>query len=264
MVHSCLLSGPVYTYCFSKGEDEVNDMKADNVFVNTDTDAGTSSELKLSFTIEHMTLLLMVYDGVKQIENNLLKIAGDFDNTDPNSAMGKLAMTDTLLAQLSPLYSSITPSGRKMSSLDWNDEENLYTCILDNIGDEYEKCARDLMRKSYINLCDQSSIVDSVPFTKDHMIILLTIYDGMIQFQEEIRKIVSILAPDKEGSALWKIRKLDDLFNSLSPLYNTYLPSGIIISELDWEDPGNIYAIALHDSGGNMERRAKLLMGDID
>ena len=120
------------------------------------------------------------------------------------------------------------------------------------------------MRKSYINLCDQSSIVDSVPFTKDHMIILLTIYDGMIQFQEEIRKIVSILAPDNEGSALWKIRKLDDLFNSLSPLYNTYLPSGIIISELDWEDPGNIYAIGLYDSGGNMERRAKLLMGDID
>ena len=119
------------------------------------------------------------------------------------------------------------------------------------------------MRSTSLNMCDQSSIVDSVPFTKDHMIILLTIYDGMIQFQEEIRKIVSILAPDNEGSALWKIRKLDDLFNSLSPLYNTHLPSGKIISELDWEDPGNIYAIALHDSGGDMERRARLLMGDI-
>ena len=43
------------------------------------------------------------------------------------------------------------------------------------------------------------------------MIILLTVHDGMIQFQEEIRKIVSILAPDNEGSALWKIRKLDDM-----------------------------------------------------
>lgn len=239
-------------------------MKADNVFVNTETDAGTSSELKLSFTIEHMTLLLMVYDGVKQIESNLLQIAGDFDNTDAKSAIGKMAMIDTLLAQLSPLYSSITPSGRKMSSLNWNDKDNLYTCILDNIGGEYEKCARDLMRSTSINLCDQSSIADYVPFTKDHMTILLTIYDGMIQFQDEIRKVVNTLAPDKEGSALWKIRKLDDLFNSLSPLYNTHLPSGKIISELDWEDPGNIYAIALHDSGGNMERRAKLLMGDID
>ena len=239
-------------------------MKADNVFVNTETDAGTSSELKLSFTIEHMTLLLMVYDGVKQIESNLLQIAGDFDNTDPKSAIGKMAMIDTLLAQLSPLYSSITPSGRKMSSLNWNDKDNLYTCILDNIGGEYEKCARDLMRSTSINLCDQSSIADYVPFTKDHMTILLTIYDGMIQFQDEIRKVVNTLAPDKEGSALWKIRKLDDLFNSLSPLYNTHLPSVKIISELDWEDPGNIYAIALHDSGGNMERRAKLLMGDID
>lgn len=83
-------------------------MKADNVFVNTETNAGTSSELKLSFTIEHMTLLLMVYDGVKQIESNLLQIAGDFDNTDPKSAIGKMAMIDTLLAQLSPLYSSLT------------------------------------------------------------------------------------------------------------------------------------------------------------
>lgn len=206
----------------------------------------------------------MVYDGVKQIESNLLQIAGDFDNTDPKSAIGKMAMIDTLLAQLSPLYSSITPSGRKMSSLNWNDKDNLYTCILDNIGGEYKKCARDLMRSTSINLCDQSSIADYVPFTKDHMTILLTIYDGMIQFQDEIRKVVNTLAPDKEGSALWKIRKLDDLFNSLSPLYNTHLPSGKIISELDWEDPGNIYAIALHDSGGNMERRAKLLMGDID
>lgn len=151
-----------------------------------------------------------------------------------------------------------------MSSLNWNDKDNLYTCILDNIGGEYKKCARDLMRSTSINLCDQSSIADYVPFTKDHMTILLTIYDGMIQFQDEIRKVVNTLAPDKEGSALWKIRKLDDLFNSLSPLYNTHLPSGKIISELDWEDPGNIYAIALHDSGGNMERRAKLLMGDID
>ena len=238
-------------------------MKDDNVFMNANTNIGTSRELTLSFTIEHMTLLLMIYDGVRQIEDNLLQITGDLDNTDPESALGKLAMLDLLLEQLSPLHSSITPSGKKMSSLDWDDEDNLYTCILDNIGGEYEKCARDLMCSTSVNMCDQSNVVDSVPFTKDHMIILLTIYDGMIQFQEEIRKIVSILAPDNEGSALWKIRKLDDLFNSLSPLYNTHLPSGKIISELDWEDPGNIYAIALHDSGGDMERRARLLMGDI-
>ena len=239
-------------------------MKADNVFVNTDTDPGTSSELKLSFTIEHMTLLLMVYDGVKQIENNLLKIAGDFDNTDPESALGKLAMIDTLLEQLSPLYSSVTSSGKKMSSLDWDDEDNLYTCILDNIGDEYEKTARGLMCSMPINMCDQNNVVESVPFTKNHMIILLTVYDGMIQFQNEIREVVNCLTSGEEGSALWKVKKLDDLFNSLSPLYSAPLPSGKIISELDWDDPENIYALALDDYGGDMERRAKILMGDID
>ena len=85
-------------------------MKDDNVLVNANTNIDTSRELKLSFTIEHMTLLLMIYDGVRQIEDSLLQIKGDLDNTDPESAIGKLAMIDSLLEQLSPLYSSITPS----------------------------------------------------------------------------------------------------------------------------------------------------------
>ena len=79
-------------------------MKDDNVLVNANTNTGTSRELKLSLTIEHMTLLLMVYDGMRQIENNLLQITGNLDNTDPESALGKLAMIDSLLEQLSPLY----------------------------------------------------------------------------------------------------------------------------------------------------------------
>ena len=58
-------------------------MKDDNVYENANTNIGTSRELTLSFTIEHMTLLLMVYDGMRQIEDNLLQITGDFDNTDP-------------------------------------------------------------------------------------------------------------------------------------------------------------------------------------
>ena len=66
-------------------------MKDDNLFVNANTNIGTSRELTLSFTIEHMTLLLMVYDGMRQIEDNLLQITGDFDNTDSESALGKLA-----------------------------------------------------------------------------------------------------------------------------------------------------------------------------
>lgn len=239
-------------------------MKDDNVFVNTSTNTGTSSEVKLSFTIEHMTLLLMVYEGMRQIEDNLLQITGDFDNTDPESALGKLAMLDILLEQLSPLYSSITLSGKKMSSLEWDDADNMYTCILDNIGDEYEKAARDLMCSMPINMCDQNNVVESVPFTKNHMIILLTVYDGMIQFQNEIREVVNCLTSGEEGSALWKVKKLDDLFNSLSPLYSAPLPSGKIISELDWDDPENIYALALDDYGGDLERRAKILMGDID
>lgn len=239
-------------------------MKDDNVYMNANTNTGSSRELRLSFTIEHMSLLLMVYDGVRQIEDNLLRITGDFDNTDPESALGKLAMIDTLLEQISPLYSSITLSGKKISSLDWEDADNLYTCILDNIGGEYEKCARGLMCHTSINLCDQSNIADSVPFTKDHMIILLTVHDGMIQFQEEIRGVVNCLTSGEEGSALWKVKKIDDLFNSLSPLYKAFLPSGKIISELDWDDPANIYALALDDYGGNLERRAKILMGDIN
>ena len=209
-------------------------------------------------------MLLMVYSGVRQIEDNLLQITGDLDNTNPESALGKLAMIDTLLEQLSPLYASITPSGKKMSSLDWEDADNMYTCILDNIEDEYEKCARDLMRSTSTNLCDQSNVVDSVPFTKDHMIILLTVHDGMIQFQEEIMRVVNCLTSGEEGSALWKVKKMDDLFNSLSPLYNALLPSGKIISELDWDDPANTYALALADYGGDLERRAKILMGDIN
>lgn len=239
-------------------------MKDDSVFKNASTNIGTSRELKLSFTIEHMTLLLMVYDGVRQIEDNLLQITGDFDNTNPESALGKLAMIDTLLKQLSPLYSSVTPSGKIMSDLDWDDTDNLYTCILDNVEGEYEKCARDLMCSTPINMCDQSNVVESVSFTKNHMIILLTVYDGMIQFQNEIREVVNCLTSGEEGSALWKVKKLDDLFNSLSPLYSAPLPSGKIISELDWDDPENIYALALDDYGGDLERRAKILMGGIN
>ena len=262
-----MLQSPCYlgdTNYFRQKQVEINNMKDDNVLVNANTNTGTSRELKLSFTIEHMTLLLMVYDGMRQIENNLLQITGNLDNTDPESALGKLAMIDSLLEQLSPLYSSITPSGKKMSSLDWEDEDNLYTCILDNIGDEYEKCARDLMRSTSLNMCDQSNVVDSVPFTKDHMIILLTVHEGMIQFQDEIRAVVNCLTSGEEGSALWKVKKIYDLFNSLSPLYNALLSSGKIIRELDWDDPENIYALALDDHGGDLERRAKILMGDID
>ncbi len=80
--------------------------------------------------------------------------------------------------------------------------------------------------------------------------------------KDEIRAVVNCLTSGEEGSALWKIRKLDDLFNSLSPLYNALLPSGKIISELDWEDPCNIYALALDDYDGDLERRAIILMGD--
>ena len=127
-----------------------------------------------------------------------------------------------------------------------------------------KKCARDLMRSTSLNMCDQSNVVDSVPFTKDHMIILLTVHDGMIQFQDEIRAVVNCLTSGEEGSALWKIKKVHDLFNSLSPLYDALLPSGKIISELYWEDPGNIYALTLDDYGGDLESRAKILMGDID
>ena len=144
------------------------------------------------------------------------------------------------------------------------DEDNLYTCILDNIGDEYEKCARELMRSTSLNMCDQSNVVDSVPLTKDHMSILLTVHDGMIQFQDEIRAVVNCLTSGEEGSALWKVKKIYDLFNSLSPLYNALLSSGKIIRELDWDDSGNIYAIALDDYGGDLESRARILMGDID
>ena len=68
-------------------------MKDDNIFVNTNTNTSTSGELKLSFTIENMTLLLMVYDGVRQIEDNLLQITGDLDNTNPESAPGNVAET---------------------------------------------------------------------------------------------------------------------------------------------------------------------------
>ena len=98
-------------------------------------------------------------------------------------------MIDSLLEQLSPMYSSITPSGKKMRSLDWEDADNLYTCMLDNIGNEYEKCARHLMRSTFINKCDQSNVVESVPFTKDHMIILLT--PGYTIFSQSIQGVLT-------------------------------------------------------------------------
>ena len=82
--------------------------------------------------------------------------------------------------------------------------------------------------------------------------------------KDEIRAVVNCLTSGEEGSALWKVKKIYDLFNSLSPLYNALLSSGKIIRELDWDDPENIYALALDDYGGDMERRAKILMGDID
>ena len=66
-------------------------MKDNNVFVISNTNTGTSGGLKLSFTIKHMALLLMVYDGVRQIEDNLLQITGDLDNTNPESAPGNVA-----------------------------------------------------------------------------------------------------------------------------------------------------------------------------
>lgn len=93
-------------------------MKDDSVFKNASTNTGTSRELKLSFTIEHMTLLLMVYDGVRQIEDNLLQITGDLDNTNPESALGNLAKIGTLLEQLSPLYLYVASSVKIMSDLD--------------------------------------------------------------------------------------------------------------------------------------------------
>ena len=82
-----MLQSPCYlvdTNYFRQKQVEINNMKDDNVLVNANTNTGTSRELKLSFTIEHMTLLLMVYDGMRQIENNLLQITGNLDNTDPN------------------------------------------------------------------------------------------------------------------------------------------------------------------------------------
>ena len=96
------------------------------------------------------------------------------------------------------------------------------------------------------------------------MIILLTIHDGMLQFQNEISEIVNGLIPGVEGSALWKINKFYALFNSLSSLYEMRLPSGKIIRELVWEDPANIYAHALDDHNGDLERCANILMGGID
>ena len=136
-------------------------------------------------------------DGTITVNNSRMKLQAELISEYLKNTEGQIQCAIkieldgpySLLEQLSPMYSSITPSGKKMRSLDWEDADNLYTCMLDNIGNEYEKCARHLMRSTFINKCDQSNVVESVPFTKDHMIILLT--PGYTIFSQSIQGVLT-------------------------------------------------------------------------
>lgn len=236
----------------------------DRGFFETDSSSqggGGTDAAGFPFTAGHMELLLTAYDGIRQISQNLLMIAGDIDATSRDSIFWKFDRVEKLISELSPLYGSVSPSGVKMQQLDWGDPENRYAAALDDDGMDCGERARRLMAKAAPEPGGgtSDSVLPSVPFTFGHMELLLASYDGMREFEDKLLSITGSLDAANEGSPIWKLRHLGTLISRISPLYNAASPTGKKMSALDWDDPENLYAAALDRYGSDIKERAELL-----
>jgi len=101
-----------------------------------------------------------------------------------------------------------------------------------------------------------------LPFTLDHMELLLTAYDGIQQLKENILELTGNIDMDSPEKPFWKLHCVDEMLQSLSPLYSSTVsyPVNMKMYTLDWRDSDNLYARVLDGDGGSVTDRAKKLM----
>ena len=90
--------------------------------------------------------------------------------------------------------------------------------------------------------------VVTIPFTLDNMVDLLTVYNAYLKLEDALRAITEI---DPSSGLLWEMRKLDDLLQNLSPIYNPYL---------DYDDQE--YTKIISNRLLTIREKARLLMGE--
>ena len=215
------------------------------------------------FTTKHMELLLIVCDGIRQAEEGLLRTTGDIDSSDPGCIFWRVYHAEELVRLISPLPESVSPSGKKYCELDRDDPQNVYTRMLYGDANTIEDRARQLMNGAgyATNKSDEGTEQDSsVPFTLDHMILLLTAYDAVRDLDEKLYAITNAIDHANPETAIWKLRNIDELICQLSPIYKKLTPSGKAMSELDWNDPENVFTDVLDCYIDDIKERARILM----
>lgn len=88
----------------------------------------------------------------------------------------------------------------------------------------------------------------TIPFTLQNMVDLLTVYNAYLKLEDALRAITEI---DSSGGLLWGMRKLDDLIQDLSPVFNP---------DLDHDEQE--YSKIIRNRKLSIHEKARLLMGD--
>ncbi len=91
---------------------------------------------------------------------------------------------------------------------------------------------------------------ETIPFTLDNMIDLLTVYDAYLKLEDTLNIITEI---DPSRGLLREMRKLDDLLQDLSPVFD---------SNLDYDEQE--YWKIIINRQLSIEERARRLMGYSD
>ncbi len=96
---------------------------------------------------------------------------------------------------------------------------------------------------------DQSiQSAETIPFTLDNMVDLLTVYNAYFKLEDALRAITEI---DPSRGLLWEMRKLDNLLQDLSPVFNP---------DLDYDEQE--YSKILASRHLSIREKARILMGD--
>lgn len=200
------------------------------------------AEQRLTFTLKNMTDLVIAYEAYQKLEQSIMLLTGVVPD---NPILEGLQHIDEIIMDISPVFDDVEDY----------DEYDTFVGILEDPMMSAEQKAEILMCGPGSSSCcsDPSSTVDdhrvdnggsvsvdnhtvdnnarrashtvdneenndtSIPFTLEHMELLLTAYDGYRELQDGL---MDLLKMDPEEGVFHSISQLDNLICKLSPIYD--------------------------------------------
>ena len=196
----------------------------------------------MTFTLKNMTDLVIAYEAYQKLEQSIMLLTGVVPD---NPILEGLQHIDEIIMDISPVFDDVEDY----------DEYDTFVGILEDpmmsaeqkaeilmCGPGSSSCCSDPSSTADVHTADNrgsvnvdnhtvdnnakrtSDTVDneensdtSIPFTLEHMELLLTAYDGYRELQDGL---MDLLKMDPEEGVFLSISQLDNLFCKLSPIYD--------------------------------------------